>query len=84
LDAYDFQNGHVDWIFTGHLQAVTVELDSKLGLTVALNGVPAHHMTFVDDLQRHQLRMLGAAPLAGRMLLPATRPARFQLPAPAA
>jgi len=121
LDAYDFQNGHIDWIFTGprcgltlsiqnaqvgliqrfydsvehvgagkhpelrralatiryigHLQAVTVELDSKLGLTVALNGVPVHHMTFVEDLQRHQLHMLGAAPLAGRMLRPATRPA---------
>jgi O-glycosyl hydrolase len=58
--------------YQGRLEALTVRMDHKLGLSVALNGRPVLREDCLFDLSRHQLRLAGAeaAIVRGRMLAP--------------
>jgi O-glycosyl hydrolase len=74
---------HPEWVgpstvlpCKGTLRAVTVRVDSKLGLTVLLNGQPVHQQRWLADLSRHQLRLTSlGGELRGQMLRPTPRPA---------
>lgn len=62
----------VETSYTGTLYAVTVKVDHKLGLSVALNGRRAMHQKCLLDVSRHQLRLTGSKGEArGKMLKPA-------------
>ncbi|MBN2313597.1 MAG: hypothetical protein JXM79_06680 [Sedimentisphaerales bacterium] len=53
------------------LKAVTVTMDHKLGLSVALNGRTVLHQECLFDMSRHQLRLAdGKGNAKGRMLEP--------------
>lgn len=56
--------------FTGALRAITVTLDHKFGLALALNGREVLRQTCWFEVSRHQLRLDGGAALAGRLLSP--------------
>lgn len=58
--------------YEGSLKAVTITMDHKLGLSVALNGGTVLHQECLFDLSRHQLRLTdGKGSVQGRMLDPA-------------
>ena len=53
------------------LQAVTVRLDHTLTLTVSLNGREVHRQLWLDEFQRHQVRLEGkGAAVAFKLLQP--------------
>jgi len=57
--------------YEGKLRAITVAMDHKLGVSVALNGRVWHHKTCPLDLTRHQLRFTGSrGHLRGRLHMP--------------
>jgi O-glycosyl hydrolase len=56
-------------VYQGDLHAITVRLDSKLGLSVALNGKEALRQNCLLDVNRHQLAWTGNAGAAGGYLL---------------
>ncbi len=57
--------------FEGALKAVTVTMDHKLGLSVALNGRTVLHQECLFDFNRHQLRLAdGEGNVKGKMLEP--------------
>jgi O-glycosyl hydrolase len=57
--------------FGGSLRAVTVTMDYKFGLSVALNGRAVLHQECLLDISRHQIRLTGAkSRAAGKMLRP--------------
>jgi O-glycosyl hydrolase len=57
--------------YGGSLEAVTVTMDHKLGLSVALNGRTVLHQECLFDLSRHQLRLADCkGNVRGRMLDP--------------
>lgn len=57
--------------FTGRLRAVTVTLDHRLGLSVALNGRQLIHQVCLFDVSRHQLRLVGRkGQVRGRLVKP--------------
>jgi O-glycosyl hydrolase len=57
--------------YQGRLKAVTVKMDHKLGLSVALNGRIVLHEDCLFDLNRHQLRLTrGEEEIRGVMLRP--------------
>jgi O-glycosyl hydrolase len=57
--------------YKGQLKAVTVKMDHKLGLSVALNGRTVLREDCLFDLSRHQLRLArGEEKLCGTMLRP--------------
>ena len=55
--------------YQGELRAITVRLDSKLGLSVALNGKEALRQNCLLDVNRHQLAWTGSEGGAGGYLL---------------
>jgi O-glycosyl hydrolase len=69
---------HPEWQTTpekaareGSWKAVTVTMDHKLGLSVALNGRMVLHQECLFDISRHQLRLAGGkGRVSGRMLTP--------------
>lgn len=65
--------------FRGRLQAVTVVLDHKLGLSVALNGRETLRQTCWLDVSRHQLRLAGNDGVAGKLLVPQAAPAGVRI-----
>jgi O-glycosyl hydrolase len=57
--------------YQGRLSAVTVKMDYKLGLSVALNGRTVLYEDCLFDLSRHQLRLTkGEKEIRGTMLRP--------------
>ncbi|MHC4542433.1 MAG: glycoside hydrolase, partial [Planctomycetota bacterium] len=57
--------------YRGPLRAVTVRMDHKLGLSVALNGQTVLREDCLFDLSRHQLRLTGGeGEVRGTMLRP--------------
>ncbi len=79
---------HPEWIapaqrmaYQGRLKALTVMMDHKLGLSVALNGRTVLHEECLFDLSRHQLRLAGgeAATVRGQMLKPAPESAAVRV-----
>ena len=72
------QTRHPEWrapaqqtAYQGRLKAVTVRMDHKLGLSVALNGQTVLREDCLFDLSRHQLRLAGGeATVRGQMLRP--------------
>ena len=61
--------------YDGRLRAVTVKMDHKLGLSVALNGKVLLQQECLLDVSRHQLRLTGNGEISGKMLEPAAEPA---------
>ncbi|MHC4238490.1 MAG: glycoside hydrolase [Planctomycetota bacterium] len=61
--------------YAGRLRAVTVKMNYKLGLSVALNGKALLQQECLLDVSRHQLRLTGGGEISGRMLEPAAEPA---------
>ena len=62
--------------YEGPLRAVTVRMDHKLGLSVALNGRTVLRDGCLLDISRHQLRLAGGeGKVCGKMLKPAPEPA---------
>lgn len=60
--------------YTGTLRAITVRMDHKFGLSVALNGRTVAEQECMLDFSRHQLRVSDAkGRAAGRMLRPTTQ-----------
>ncbi|MHC4658622.1 MAG: glycoside hydrolase [Planctomycetota bacterium] len=58
--------------YTGKLGAVTVKIDHKLGLSLALNGRAVLHQECLLGVSRHQLRLIGdKGEVSGRLLKPA-------------
>ncbi|MFQ6034361.1 MAG: hypothetical protein ACE5NM_00750, partial [Sedimentisphaerales bacterium] len=75
-----WQRPTVEASYTGTLRAVTVKMDHKLGLSVALNGRTVLHQVFLLDVSRHQLRLTGGKGTAcGRMLQPAPQSAIIRI-----
>jgi len=72
------QHRHPEWRppaktikYTGSLHAVTVTLDYKLAVEVALNGQRVLREDFFSDVSRHQLNMTGhESVIKGKMLTP--------------
>ena len=57
--------------YTGSLRAVTVRLDHKLQLDLALNGRTVLREDFLLDVSRHQINMTGReCTVSGKMLAP--------------
>ena len=57
--------------YAGSLGAVTVRMDYKLGLSVAVNGRTVLHQECLFDVSRHQLRLTGGkGEVCGEMLKP--------------
>ena len=57
--------------FEGSLKAVTITMDHKLGLSVALNGRMVLQQECLFDISRHQLRLAdGKGNVKGKMLEP--------------
>ncbi|MFC1635560.1 hypothetical protein ACFL5Z_12020 [Planctomycetota bacterium] len=66
--------------YEGSLKAVTVTMDHKLGLSVALNGRTVLHQECVFDISRHQLRLAGGeGNVRGKMLEPAPESAAVRI-----
>lgn len=66
--------------YTGTLEAVTVKLDHKLGLSVALNGRQVLYQECLLDVSRHQLRLTGGnGEISGKMLEPAAEHAAVRV-----
>jgi hypothetical protein len=66
--------------YSGTLQAVTVELDHKLGLSIALNGRKVLRQECMLDVSRHQLRLVGEqGEVRGRMVKPAEEFVRVEV-----
>ncbi len=68
--------------FTGKLQAVTVTLDAKFGLSVALNGREVLQQPCWLDVSRHQLRWRNAdsgAAVRGKLLSPEAVAAKVEV-----
>lgn len=65
--------------FSGTLRAMTVTLDHRFGLTLALNGREALRQTCWFEVSRHQLRLDGGAALAGRLLSPGAAKASIRI-----
>jgi len=62
--------------YKGTLRAVTVRMDHKLGLSVALNGRTVLREDCLFDVNRHQLRLTGnKGKVCGKMLKPMPGPA---------
>jgi len=61
--------------YSGELRAVTVKMDYKLGLSVALNGRTVLEQECLLDVSRHQLRLTGDGETSGKMLEPTAEPA---------
>ncbi|UCG47666.1 MAG: hypothetical protein JSU94_19550 [Phycisphaerales bacterium] len=62
--------------YEGALRAVTVTMDYKLGLSLALNGREVLRQDCLLDISRHQLALSGKRPsVRGRMLEPEAEPA---------
>jgi len=62
---------HSEISYTGNLQSVTVKLDHKLNVIVALNGLDLIKQECVFDLSRHQLRITGSnSHVQGDLLIP--------------
>ncbi len=61
--------------YSGKLRAVTVKMDYKLGLSVALNGRTILQQECLLDVSRHQLRLTGDGEICGKVLKPAAEPA---------
>jgi hypothetical protein len=61
--------------YAGRLRAVTLKMDHKLGLSVALNGGTVLQQECLLDVSRHQLRLTGDGEISGKMLEPAAEPA---------
>jgi hypothetical protein len=61
--------------YTGRLHVVTVKMDHRLGLSVALNGRTVLQQECLLDVSRHQLRLTGDGEISGKMLEPAAEPA---------
>ena len=60
----------------GDLRAVTVAIDHKLGLSVALNGRTVLRQDFLLDVSRHQLKLTdGKGRVCGKLLNPEPEPA---------
>jgi hypothetical protein len=57
--------------YAGELRAVTVAMDHKLGLSVALNGRRVLQQDCLLDVSRHQLRLTGGeVEISGKMVKP--------------
>jgi hypothetical protein len=56
--------------YSGRLRAVTVKMDHRLGLSVALNGKVLLQQECLLDVSRHQLRLTGDGEIFGKMFEP--------------
>jgi hypothetical protein len=66
--------------FRGRLQAVTVRMDHKLGLSAAVNGRTFLQRQYLLDVSRHQLRLTqGKGELSGKMLSPKSQTASVRV-----
>ena len=66
--------------YEGSPKAVTVTMDHKLGLSVALNGRMVLHQECLFDLSRHQLRLAGGkGNVRGQMLEPTPESATVRI-----
>ena len=67
--------------YQGRLKALTVTMDHKLGLSVALNGRTVLRQECLFDLSRHQLRLAGgdAATVRGQLLRPSPESAAVRV-----
>ena len=62
--------------YTGRLGAVTVKMDYRLGLSVALQGKVLLQQECLLDVSRHQLRLIGEkGEISGKMVEPAVEAA---------
>ncbi|MHC4596922.1 MAG: glycoside hydrolase [Planctomycetota bacterium] len=62
--------------YEGDLRAVTVTIDHKLSLSVALNGRKVLRQDFLLDVSRHQLKLTGGkGRVCGKLLSPEPEPA---------
>ncbi|MBN1421858.1 MAG: hypothetical protein JXP34_23995 [Planctomycetes bacterium] len=59
--------------FRGAARGVTVRLDHRLGLAVALNGREVLRQTCLFDVAQHQLRLIGKGGGRGMLIVPAAR-----------
>ncbi|MCX7005820.1 MAG: hypothetical protein NTY53_00945, partial [Kiritimatiellaeota bacterium] len=60
-----------EWALTGTLQAVTVQIDQGMNLSVSLNGQPVFERKWGYDLTQHQLALKGGGELPVQLLGPA-------------
>jgi len=66
--------------FEGSLKAVTITMDHKLGLSVALNGRTVLRQECLFDISRHQLRLAGGeGNVKGSMLEPTPESATVRI-----
>ena len=76
----EWQGPAVEVRYNGRLRAVTVSLDHKLGLSVALNGRTVLQQLCLLDISQHQLRLTGSkAAVSGKMLQPMPQNAVVQV-----
>jgi hypothetical protein len=60
-----------EWITAGSLEAVTVQIDQGMNLSVSLNGKPVFERKWGYDLTQHQLALRGGGELPVQLLGPA-------------
>jgi O-glycosyl hydrolase len=76
----EWQTIPVKFAYEGPLKAVTVTMDHKLGLSVALNGRTVLHQECLLDISRHQLRLAdGKGNVKGKLLEPALESATLRV-----
>lgn len=76
----EWQTAPQKMTFEDSLKAVTVTMDHKLGLSIALNGRMVLHQECLFDISRHQLRLAGGkGNVKGSMLKPTPESAAVRI-----